>query len=204
MKTLLAALAAGLVLTLTACGHGHEHSTDGTHATVEPEGADGTAAAEVPDGTEASAAEWTDLLPNAKRPLAGVVSGGQPSEEQLARAAAAGYRTVINLRMPSEDGVADEEARVAELGMQYVSLPIDGADGITEENARALAESLETSERPVLLHCGSGNRIGALLALSSYYVEGKSADEAIQYGLDSGLTGLEPVVRERLAAAGGD
>lgn len=147
---------------------------------------------------------WNDLVPNARQPLDGVVSGGQPTAEQLAQAAAAGFKTVINLRMPGERGTDDEAAQVAGFGMEYVALPIPGADGITEKNARELVRLLEVSERPVLLHCGSGNRIGALLALSSYYVDGRSPEEAIQYGLDSGMTRLEPVVREHLASVGGD
>ena len=184
-----------IALLLTACGHGHDHAADAGH---EPDRGHEPSEAHAPAGDD-----WAKLLPNARRPLDGVVSGGQPSEEQLAAAAAAGYRTVINLRMPSEDGLPGEAERVAELGLDYLSLPIDGADGITEDNARELAQALETAERPLLLHCGSGNRIGALLALSAYHVDGKSAEESIQFGLDSGLTRLEPVVRERLAAADG-
>jgi uncharacterized protein (TIGR01244 family) len=189
MKIFGQATALVAVLTLVACGSGHDHAPDAAQEAEAPRPAE---------------TEWTELLPNARQPLADVVSGGQPSEAQLAEAAAAGYRTVINLRMPSEDGLPDEAARVAELGMEYVSLPIDGAEAITEDNARALSRSLETAERPVLLHCGSGNRVGALLALSAYYVDGRSADEALQYGLDSGLTRLEPLVRERLSTAGDD
>ncbi len=150
----------------------------------------------------AGAVEWTELLPNARRPLDGVVSGGQPTAGQLAQAAAAGYRTVINLRTPGERGADDEPTQVERLGMEYVALPIDGADGITETNARELARLLEEAERPILLHCGSGNRVGALLALSSYHVDGKPAEEALQYGLESGLTRLEPVVREHLEKKG--
>ena len=70
----------------------------------------------------------------------------------------------------------------------------------------ALAQPLgaQTEEPvPVLLHCGSGNRVGALLALAAFHVDGRPADAALQYGLDSGLTRLEPVVRDHLSAAAG-
>lgn len=145
-------------------------------------------------------AAWSELLPNATQPLADVVGGGQPTAEQLAAAAAAGYKTVINLRMPGEHDADDEAAQIAGLGMEYVALPIPGADGITEENARELARLLGEAERPAILHCGSGNRVGALLALSAFHVDGKTADEAIQYGLDSGMTRLESTVREHFQA----
>jgi len=50
-----------------------------------------------------------------------------------------------------------------------------------------------------LLHCGSGNRVGALLALLKSS-QGASDEAALEYGISAGLTGLEPVVRARLAA----
>ena len=139
---------------------------------------------------------WEELLPNARRPAEGVVSGGQPSVEQLAMASQAGFKTVINLRGEGEPGT--REAEVSAAGMHYVALPIEGGGAITEANARALAVALEEAEPPVLLHCASGNRVGALLALKALYLDGKSAEEALQYGLDSGMTRLEPVVRKEL------
>ncbi len=151
-----------------------------------------------PAPVEEPSIAWSDLLPNARKPLKGVVSGGQPSDDQLQLAATAGYKTVINLRMPSEDGLPNEAERVAELGMNYVSFPISGAEGITEDNARGLTTLLDEAESPILLHCGSGNRIGALLALSAFHVRDWGIEDALAYGLESGLTRLEPVVVEHL------
>ncbi len=139
---------------------------------------------------------WEDLLPNARRPAQGVLSGGQPTVEQLEAAGRAGFKTVINLRAAGEPGTRESEVEAA--GMHYVELPIAGTEAISEANARALAAALEEAEHPVLLHCGSGNRVGALLALKAFHVDGMSAEEALQYGLDSGLTRLEPVVRKAL------
>lgn len=135
---------------------------------------------------------------NALTPLPGVLSGGQVTEEQLAEAAAAGYRTVVNLRTSEEPLEWDEPARVEELGMRYVALPIAGAEGVTRDNAEKLARILGEAERPLLLHCGSGNRVGALFALKAYYLEGEDPETALAIGLDAGLTKLEPKVREVL------
>lgn len=135
---------------------------------------------------------------NALTPLPGVLSGGQVTAEQLAAAAAAGYRTVVNLRTSEEPLDWDEPARVEELGMRYVALPIAGAADVTRENAEKLARILEEAPRPLLLHCGSGNRVGALFALKAYYLDGKDAEAALRIGLDAGLTKLEPKVREVL------
>ena len=69
---------------------------------------------------------------------------------------------------------------------------------MTEENARALAAALDQAEQPVLLHCGSGNRIGGLFALMAYYLDDKTAEEALAFGREAGLTRLEPVIRQKL------
>lgn len=182
-----------LVTPLLACRHA-EHEASGTHEAEAP-------APETTPG-ETSTADWSSLLPNARQPMEGVVSGGQPTAEQLAAAAEAGFKTVINLRMPGEKGSDNEAEIVDDLGMTYVHLPIKGAEGMTEENARALDEALAAAERPAILHCGSGNRVGGLLALRAHYVRGLEAEEALSVGRESGLTKLEPAVREHLESAG--
>jgi len=143
------------------------------------------------------AASPEDLLPNGRMPFAGVLTGGQPTAEQLAEAKAAGYKTVINMRMPGEPGSTDADA-VKALGMEYVSLPIEHAEGVNETNAKKLAEILEKTPHPVIVHCGSGNRVGALFAMKARFVDGKTPEEALAIGKSAGLTGLEPVVRKKL------
>ena len=143
------------------------------------------------------------LLPNLREPGEGIISGGQPTPEHLQAARDAGYRTVINLRLPEEKGVANEVEIVSGLGMEYVSLPIAGSAGLTRENTEAFALALETAEYPIVLHCGSGNRIGALFALKAFWIDGKSAEEALRIGIDSGMTRLEGAVKELLEAESG-
>jgi uncharacterized protein (TIGR01244 family) len=140
------------------------------------------------------------LLPSLRQPMDDVISGGQPTPDQLSAARDAGYKTVLNMRVPEEKGVGDEAAIVAGLGMEYLSIPIKGAEGLTRENTAAFAKALETAEYPLVIHCGSGNRIGAMFALKAYWVDGKSAEESLQIGLDSGLTRLEGAVKKILEA----
>ena len=162
--------------------------------------ADEPAAAEpqVTGAPEAPAA--AELIRNGVMVEEGVLAGGQPTPEELAALAEAGYRTVLNMRLPDEDGNTDS-AYVEELGMAYVDVPIEGAAGLSEERALQFAEALSGVERPVVVHCGSGNRVGALFALKAYYVDGKSADEAMQIGRNAGMTRLEGAVEEHLSQA---
>jgi|WetSurMetagenome_2_1015567.scaffolds.fasta_scaffold161737_2 uncharacterized protein (TIGR01244 family) len=152
--------------------------------------------------TTASAAPTTLLLPvpNARIPIAGVLTGGQPTPEQIAAAGAAGYKTVVNLRPDTEPGFAWEPAAVKAAGMSYVSIPVAGAAGLTKDNVIRIDAALKAAEAdgPVLFHCASGNRIGAVLALRAAWLEGKEPAAALAYGEASGLTHLEPAVKTLL------
>lgn len=142
-----------------------------------------------------------DLLPNARRPAPDLLTGGQPSPEQLEALAAAGYTTIIDLRTEGEKGApADEPEQVEALGLAYVRIPVTGADGLTEANARELDRVLEAAAGPAVIHCASGNRVGALLALRAH-LDGATPEVALEHGLDAGLTRLEPAVRELLGLA---
>ena len=150
---------------------------------------------------EAAALPAPSLLAirNARVPIDGVLSGGQPTQAQVEAAARGGFRTVINMRTEAEQGHEWEAEAVKSLGMRYVSIPID-SKAFTRENVErfdaALREAL--GEGPVLLHCASGNRIGAMLALRSGWLEEVEAETALKYGKASGMTRLEPAVRELL------
>ena len=136
------------------------------------------------------------------REVEGVLTGGTPSDEQLRQAKAVGYRAVIDLRSAKEAGAAPTLALARSLGMTAISIPVDGPRGVTEENARALARELAVADNlPVIIFCVSGNRAGALLALKTFYVDGKGAAESLEFGVRAGLTGLEPFVRKMLQAA---
>ena len=128
----------------------------------------------------------------------GVTSAGQPSEAALEVFADAGYVAVIDLRHPDEDRGFNAESVVDELGMHYVSLPIASGDAVNFDNARKLDEVLAEFDGPVLVHCASGNRVGALFALRAR-LNGASEEVALQHGREAGLTRLEGTVRERLA-----
>lgn len=128
----------------------------------------------------------------------GLTAAGQPDEASLRVFAENGYAAVIDLRTAGESRGLDEPEVVKDLGMDYVSLPI-GRDGITFENARSLDALIDSYEGPVLVHCGSSNRVGALLALRAS-MDGADDEAAIAHGRQGGLTGLEPKVREVLRA----
>ncbi|HET7307008.1 MAG TPA: protein tyrosine phosphatase family protein [Gammaproteobacteria bacterium] len=138
-------------------------------------------------------------IPNARQPFEGIVTGGQPTPAQLGAAQGAGFKTIVNLRPDTEMTDWDEADRARALGLNYVSIPVAGAAGLTEDNARALAEVVDNPEaRPMIVHCGSGNRVGALFALKAAWVDGEDTERALEIGRQAGLTGLEDRVRSQL------
>jgi len=130
-------------------------------------------------------------------PVDGISSTGQPDEAALQVFADSGYVAVIDLRTDKEKRGIEEAAVVEGFGMQYVNVPIAGVKGVNFESARALQQVLADFDEPVLVHCGSGNRVGALLALGQV-LDGADHESAIEHGKTAGMTVLEKRVREVL------
>ncbi|GAB3681949.1 MULTISPECIES: beta-lactamase hydrolase domain-containing protein [Salinisphaera] len=122
-----------------------------------------------------------------------VVAAGQPSAAQLKEALAGGVRTVVNLRPAGEFDEFDEAALIADAGMHYVHIPVAGPEDINDASARTLDAALAEDQRPAIVHCGSSNRVGGLMAYRARYLQGKNADEALQVGLDAGLNPESPL-----------
>lgn len=138
-------------------------------------------------------------IPNLLTPEPGYLSGGQPNPGQLEAVANKGVSHVINLRPPSEDHGYDEAAKADELGLHYSVLGIAGTQDLNTENARELDNLLaQSSDTPTLVHCASGNRVGALMALRAAWVQGKSKDEALDIGRRWGMTNAEGTVSQLL------
>ncbi len=75
-----------------------------------------------------------------------------------------GFRTVVNLRTEKE-GAAEERAVVEAQGLRYVWVPVT-ADSFSLADVDAVQKVLDDpSSGPVLLHCASSNRVGAVWAV---------------------------------------
>lgn len=153
---------------------------------------------------EATASAPLVEIPNARRPAPHLLTGGQPNLENLEAAAKQGYALVINLRAPAEMDW-DEASAAHKLGLDYLNIPVASADDINRANAQALDAALRgAGDRPVLLHCASGNRAGALLALRAGLLQNASEEQALALGKSAGLTRLEGRVKQVLDTAAKD
>lgn len=132
------------------------------------------------------------------QPVNGITAAGQPDQAALEVFAGNGYSTVIDLRGEQEDRGLDEAAVVEALGMEYITFPITGLEAISFESAGKLDQLIASADGPVLVHCGSSNRVGALLALRKS-LAGADDETSLAYGIEGGLTSLEGRVKEVLS-----
>lgn len=92
----------------------------------------------------------------------GFFLASQPAPEDFAQAQLGGVQTVVNLRHDAEIQAFDEDLVVGTLGLNYVNIPWNGPDELTDDVFDASRNMFNTVERPALVHCGSGNRVGAV------------------------------------------
>ena len=158
----------------------------------------GCAHAPAPMPSTALAASVTQVALMQPRP--GLYTAGQPAADDWAAIAAVGVGTVIDLRAPGELKDRDEAAEVRSAGLRYVSIPVAGAGGIDDANAKALRAALDAADGPVLVHCASGNREGGLLTLMQARSGAMTTEQALEFGRSAGMSSTEARVRELLEA----
>lgn len=127
-----------------------------------------------------------------------VYFGGQPTAEALEVAPKRGIKVVVNLRSAPEMKALgfDEAAIVRRLGMEYVAIPVT-PDTFSPADADRLSDVLRETTGPILIHCASSNRVGAVWALYLHRHRGFSLDTAIEHGKRAGLRsdGLVEIIR---------
>ena len=132
-------------------------------------------------------------------PARHIHTGGRITAEDLPALRAAGITHVIDLTPDAETPDFDEAAAVRAAGLSYANLPIAGAADLNRESVDAFDQLLRDTQGPTLVHCASGNRVGALAALRAAWLQGAEEEAAIAEGRRWGLRSLEGEVREQLA-----
>ena len=94
-----------------------------------------------------------------------VYRGGQPSAQGFRDLAAAGFKTILDLREDEERG-KDEKKLVKALGMHYVNVPMKGMKKPEDKQvSKALKVLHEEKSGPIFVHCKRGaDRTGVVLA----------------------------------------
>jgi uncharacterized protein (TIGR01244 family) len=119
--------------------------------------------------------------------LADVYLASQPTADDLAEAKRLGIKTVLNLRPDAELKGFDERSAVEAAGMAYLHIPIAGPDDLSDETFDTAREQLKKAERPLLLHCGTANRVGAIWLPYRVLDDGIAYDAALAEAKQIGL-----------------
>lgn len=115
------------------------------------------------------------------------VAMGQPTPDDLQQAAQEGYKSVLNLRSPQEEGALSDEQQQAEAaGLQYVNLPVR-PDALSQEQTDQIMNQIDQLPKPLLTHCKSGLRSGAMALMYVATREGLSAEAAMEKGKQMGF-----------------
>jgi uncharacterized protein (TIGR01244 family) len=128
----------------------------------------------------------------------GFAVAGQLAAKDFPRAAAAGFRAVVNNRPDGEapgqlpGAEAEQAARAA--GLAYWAVPVTGAT--LAQGVEAERQALAAAPGPVLAYCRSGSRSIALWALAEARAGKRGADELIRLAQAAGydLSRLRPAL----------
>lgn len=137
-----------------------------------------------------SADKETFGIPNVTFPEPGLMAAGQPTGEQIQLAAEEGYRTVIDLRTADEGRGYDEAGAAKANGLKYINIPMTPAS-LDQATIDRFLDSMRKAERPVIVHCASSNRVGALYYAWLVLEKGVKPEEAMTRAKAAGLKSSE-------------
>ncbi|QDT23258.1 protein tyrosine phosphatase family protein [Gimesia chilikensis] len=112
---------------------------------------------------------------------------GQPGEDDFNLIQKAGVKTVINLR-PSRELKWDEAMYLKMLNLDYVQIPFRAPESLTPaifDQCRKLLN--DKSKQPLVLHCASANRVGAIWLTHRVLDDGLSFEAALAEAKQVGL-----------------
>lgn len=111
----------------------------------------------------------------------------QPAPEDFQHASDGGIKTVVNLRK-ADEVEWDEEAVVTGLGMEYHSVPYKAVVELTDDVFDEVRELLNApGNKPLMLHCSSGNRVAAVWIAHRVLDDGVSFEQAESEAKEIGL-----------------
>jgi protein tyrosine phosphatase (PTP) superfamily phosphohydrolase (DUF442 family) len=133
---------------------------------------------------------------NIRQPYSWLLTGGQPDSATLVSLGKTGAWDVMDLRTAAEPRGFNEPAVAKSAGLRYMAIPTSAAD-FSDSKFTALRHHLVAHgpQRPLFVHCGSGNRVGAALLPWLVLDRHVEEDTALAMARDIGLR--DPVITQR-------
>jgi uncharacterized protein (TIGR01244 family) len=119
-----------------------------------------------------------------------VACGGATTPEAVPELKKMGYKSIINLRLPTEAGAnVDAEAEAAKTaGIKFYNIPFSGQSPDPKVADQFLDVITTAGNEPAYIHCAAGNRAGAMWMIKRLAVDHWDADRAYTEAAALGLT----------------
>lgn len=108
-----------------------------------------------------------------------IATSGQPTRDELAAVAQAGYKVVINVHVSAD--LPDEGEVVRSLGMEYVHIPVPWEHPARDHLERFFEAMDARRDQRLFVHCAANMRVSAFMALYRIHRLGWPEDEALDF-----------------------
>jgi uncharacterized protein (TIGR01244 family) len=110
-----------------------------------------------------------------------IACGGSTTPEAIREIGRMGFKSVVNLRLASEEGarVEEEGAVVRAAGMKYVHLPFNIQSPDPQLVANFIAAVSAPGNTPAYVHCAAGGRAAALWMIKRVKADGWPLERAL-------------------------
>lgn len=93
-----------------------------------------------------------------------LATSGQPTKSQLNAIQRGGYKRIINLAPPTaENSLPNEADVVAELGMDYINIPVDFSNPSEQDFEQFVAQMQSHSDQKIWVHCAANMRVSCFI-----------------------------------------
>ena len=110
-----------------------------------------------------------------------IACGGSTKPEAIREIANMGFKSVINVRLASEQGaqVEEEGEAVKAAGMKYVHLPFDPQNPDAHLIDNFIAAVTTPANQPAYVHCAAGGRAASLWMIKRVLADGWDEQRAL-------------------------
>lgn len=93
-----------------------------------------------------------------------IATSGQPTAQQLGAIRSDGYQKIINLAPPiGENSLANEADLVADLGMDYINIPVDFSHPTEADFEQFVLHMQNQDSQKIWVHCAANMRVSCFI-----------------------------------------
>jgi uncharacterized protein (TIGR01244 family) len=118
-----------------------------------------------------------------------IATGAQPTAAAFAKLASSGFRSVLSLRTDKEGVDVKKDRELTEAaGMRYIHIPVVTAAPDPKRVDDFIKAVEDKKNYPLLIYCGSANRVGAFWMIYRVVTNGWTEEKALEEAEKIGLT----------------